>query len=154
MEAFPDAKVLLSVRDGAAWAKSMRETIWQTLYGDGLVGLMATARRRVDPEWDACSAMLQDMWERSGLMNGRETTDEFMAAACDRYTAEVIATVPEDRLLVWSPKDGWEPLCELLSLPVPEVPFPRVNDSAAFGDMLIDGALAAIQNYRSAAVAS
>ena len=53
MDAFPEAKVLLSVRDGEAWARSMRETIWQTLYGDGLVGLMATARRRVDPEWDA-----------------------------------------------------------------------------------------------------
>ena len=98
--------------------------------------------------------MLQDMWERSGLLNGAETTDEFMAAACDRYNAEVIETVPPDRLLVWSPKDGWEPLCEFLELPVPDAPFPRVNDSAAFGDMLIDGALAAIQNYRSAAVAS
>ena len=149
MDAFPDAKVLLSVRDGDAWARSMRETIWQTLYGDGLVGLMATARRRVDPEWDACSAMLQEMWERSGLMNGAETTDAFMAAACDRYNADVIETVPADRLLVWSPKDGWEPLCEFLELPVPDAPFPRVNDSAAFGEMLIDGAVAAIQQYRA-----
>ena len=35
MEDFPDAKVLLSARDGDAWAKSMRATIWQALYGDG-----------------------------------------------------------------------------------------------------------------------
>src|SRR5215472_8003485 len=52
MEAFPDAKVLLSARDGEAWAKSMRSTIYEALYGETLVGLMAAARRKVDPLWD------------------------------------------------------------------------------------------------------
>ena len=37
------------------------------------------------------------------------------------------STVPSDRLLVWSVKEGWGPLCELLELPVPEEPFPHIN---------------------------
>jgi hypothetical protein len=149
MEDFPDAKVLLSARDGAAWAKSMRATIYETLYGDSLVGHMAAARRHVDPLWDETTDMLQEMWRRSELMPSADVTDAEMAAACDRYTEEVKATVPADRLLVWSPQEGWEPLCAFLELPVPDGPVPHINDSDSFGDLIVGGALAAIQQDRA-----
>jgi hypothetical protein len=29
-------------------------------------------------------------------------------------------------------KEGWAPLCEFLDRPVPEVPFPRMNDTKEF----------------------
>ncbi len=29
-------------------------------------------------------------------------------------------------------KEGWEPLCKFLGVPVPDVPFPNVNDTADF----------------------
>ena len=45
--------------------------------------------------------------------------------------------MPAERLLVWNPKDGWEPLCELLELPVPEQPLPHVNDTENFQKTLI-----------------
>ena len=45
--------------------------------------------------------------------------------------------------------DGWEPLCEFLELPVPDAPFPHVNDSKQFGERIVDGALLAIQRYRA-----
>jgi hypothetical protein len=57
--------------------------------------------------------------------------------------------VPADRLLVWKPQDGFEPLCAFLELPVPDAPFPRVNDSGAFGDMVINASLDAIQRSRA-----
>lgn len=150
MEAYPDAKVLLSVRSPESWAKSMRATIWDCLYGDSVVFHMTQARRYVDPLWDTCIGMLDEMWFKSGLLNGKETTDEWMIDAFNRHTEEVKATVPADRLLVWSPADGWEPLCALLELPVPDAPLPNVNDSATFGLRLIDGALAAVQAHREA----
>ena len=38
-----------------------------------------------------------------------------------------------DRVLVVDVKQGWEPLCAFLGVPVPEdEPFPHVNDTAAF----------------------
>ena len=150
LESFPDAKVLLSVRDGAAWAKSMRETIWECLYGDGVVAHMNAARCAVDPLWGDWMATLKEMWQARGLLNGKETTDEWMADAMRRYNAEVEARVPADRLLVWAPADGWEPLCELLELPVPDAPFPHINDTKAFGELIIDGALEAVRQYRAA----
>jgi hypothetical protein len=37
--------------------------------------------------------------------------------------------VPADRLLVWDVREGWGPLCAFLGLPVPDEPFPNVNDA-------------------------
>jgi hypothetical protein len=152
MEDFPDAKVLLSVRSGESWARSMRATIWECLYGEGLVGHMSQARETIDPAWGEWMSTLRDMWTARGLLDGKQTTDAFMADAMERYNESVKATVPADRLLVWSPTDGWEPLCELLSLPVPDAPLPHINDTQALNDALVDGALAAVGAYRSAAV--
>jgi len=41
----------------------------------------------------------------------------------------VVSTVPAERLLVWQVKQGWGPLCQFLGVPVPEEPFPNVNDT-------------------------
>jgi len=147
MEHYPDAKVLLSVRSGESWAKSMRETIWECLYGDGLVGLMTAARSQVDPLWGNWMETLRQMWIKRDLMPGKDVSDAHMAAAMERYNEEVKATVPADRLIVWSPADGWEPICEALELPVPDVPFPRIHDTTAFGENIVNGALAAIQAH-------
>jgi hypothetical protein len=150
MEAFPDAKVLLSTRSPESWAKSMRDTIWPCLYGDSLMRHMSEARRRVDRGWDVNMGMLDEMWTRSGLLNGEETTDEWMIDAFRRHHEEVVATVPAEKLLVWSPKDGWEPLCAHLEVPVPDFPVPHINDTKEFGERIIDGALIAVQEYRKA----
>ena len=150
MEAYPDAKVLLSVRSAESWAKSMRDTIWSTLYGDSLVRNMSGARRAVDPEWDLWMGTLQEMWTKSGLLNGENTTEEWMIDAFNRHTEEVKAHVPAERLLLWSPKDGWDPLCEFLEVPVPEAPLPNINDSKSYGERIIDGALIAVQSHRAA----
>ncbi len=51
----------------------------------------------------------------------------------NKWKEEVIATVPPERLLVFEAKQGWEPLCKFLDVPVPtDGPYPRVNDTAAF----------------------
>ena len=36
--------------------------------------------------------------------------------------------VPKDQLLVFDVREGWEPLCTFLDLPIPDIPFPNVND--------------------------
>ena len=48
------------------------------------------------------------------------------------HNARVKATVPPERLLVWEAKDGWEPICRALGLPVPDEPFPHSNTTEEF----------------------
>ena len=53
-------------------------------------------------------------------------------AAYRRVGREVRETVPPDRLLVFTPADGWGPLCAFLGVPVPDAPFPRSNGRDEF----------------------
>jgi hypothetical protein len=150
VEAYPDAKVLLSVRDADAWERSMRTTIWGLFYSDILIRDLSSARCRVDEEWRSFIELMKEMWQRSGLIdNGADTTSESMKAAMERFNQEVQETVPADRLLVWSVGDGWDPLCEFLEVPAPDTPFPHLNDSKGFVDRIVDGALLALQEWRA-----
>lgn len=151
-EFYPDAKVLLSVRDPEAWERSMRDTIWGLFYGDVLIRDLSRARSRVDAKWRRYLDLMEEMWKRSGLIDsGAATTSESMQAAMERFNAEVQENVPADRLLVWSVGDGWEPLCEFLELPVPDTPFPHLNDSKVFAERIVDGALLALSEWRERA---
>ena len=47
----------------------------------------------------------------------------------NNWVEEVKKSVPSDKLLIFSVKEGWEPLCKFLDLPVPEGPFPNTNDT-------------------------
>jgi hypothetical protein len=144
IDAFPEAKVLLSVRDADAWARSMHETIWALFYGDTLVRHLSDAQTFVDPLWKGYKEMMKEMWRRTALMNEEDTTLEYLSTAMQRYNAEVERTVPAERLLVWSPKDGWEPLCEFLELPVPDVPLPHVNETSAFNEGFLRSAMGSL----------
>ena len=49
------------------------------------------------------------------------------------HNRDVVATIPTQRLLVFDVKEGWEPLCAFLGVPVPAgEPFPHVNDASDF----------------------
>jgi hypothetical protein len=147
---YPDAKVLLSVRDAETWERSMRQTIWGLFYGDMLIRDLSTARCRVDAKWRGYMEMMEEMWEKSGLISaGSATTSESMQEAMERFNQEVQDTIAPERLLVWSVGDGWEPLCSFLELPVPDTPFPHLNDSKVFAERIVDGALLAIGEWRA-----
>ena len=53
----------------------------------------------------------------------------------DRHNEHVRSVVPSERLLEFEPKDGWEPLCQFLGVPVPtdqagnKLEYPHVNDT-------------------------
>jgi hypothetical protein len=146
MDMYPEAKVLLSVRDGQSWARSMESTIGGMLFGSGLLRHITQVHCDVDARWRDYIDMMSGMWETTGLAGPTMSFDD-MAKACERHTEEVVSTVPADRLLVWRITDGWEPLCEFLDLDVPDVPFPHINESAGFEGGIVGGGMAAIQRF-------
>lgn len=113
-QAFPDAIVLLSVRDPNAWWESAQQTIFPAALGAG-------------GEW---RAMLDAIF---GARFTREIEDRAACiAAFERHNAEVRRRVPSSRLVEWQAQDGWEPLCKALGMPVPSEPFPRANTREDF----------------------
>jgi hypothetical protein len=64
-----------------------------------------------------------------------------------RWNDQVQETVPADRLLVWYPPDGWEPLCEFLEVDVPSEQIPRINDTASFKEGITGGGLGLLNEW-------
>jgi hypothetical protein len=149
MDVYPDAKVLLSVRSADGWVRSMRDTIWDLFYGDSVMRHLCSARTHVDPLWrryiDLMTAMNWD--EQTGVLAGDTADDAAFAAIMERWNEDVRATVPAERLLVWDPRDGWEPLCHFLEVGVPAEPLPRLNDTAGFKEGITGGALATLNAW-------
>ena len=52
--------------------------------------------------------------------------------AFEAHVDGVRAAIPREQLLIHRAKDGWEPLCSFLGVPVPDEPYPRTNDRAEF----------------------
>jgi len=125
LAAYPEAKVIHTVRDPARWYDSTYETIYNAS------ALFPLWLRKIIPTISYFSKMERRLiWERlfEGRFEDRQRTLEFFEA----YTNEVKKSVPAEQLLIFSVKEGWEPLCTFLDLPVPDVPFPFVNDRVQF----------------------
>jgi hypothetical protein len=143
MEVYPDAKILLSVRSAESWVKSMRETIWDIYYGDSVLRHLSSARAAIDPLWNRYLTLMTSMtWDpQTGAMSGDTHDDAEFGRIMERWNDEVKQTVPAERLLVWDPKEGWEPLCEFLEVPTPDDPLPNLNDTESFKAGIIGGSL-------------
>lgn len=148
---YPDSKVVLSVRSPESWVRSMRETVWSIYFGDSVMHHMCEARALVDPQWRRFMDVMTKMtWtEVAGALEPPRATfdDVSFAAMMNRWNEQVKRDVPTDRLLVWAPQDGWEPLCEFLEVPVPEESLPYANDTAAFREGITGGAIAAVNEW-------
>jgi hypothetical protein len=152
MAHYPDAKILLSVRDAEDWVRSMRETIWGIFHGESLLHDLCDARSRLDPLWRRYLALMRQMtWDDEvGALAGETSTDAGLAAVMERWNQTVKDTVPADRLLVWNPREGWDPLCDFLEVEVPAEPLPCLNDTTSFREGIIGGALDVVNEWWAA----
>ena len=115
MEAYPDARVLLSVRDSEGWWKSF-EALIKTSHTTRYFFFIPPMRKFYK--------MVRKLQENvfDSLLDKETYIRRFEA-----HNAEVQETVPAEKLLVYSVKEGWEPLCTWLDKPIPDIPFPHSN---------------------------
>lgn len=123
---YPDAKVILTVRDPERWYDSARQTIYYVRHAfPGWVTPFVPRMRHLQRMLDRL------IWD--GMFGGRFEERPHAIEVFNRYNEEVRRSVPPDRLLVYEVKEGWGPLCSFLGVPVPEdKPFPHLNDAAEF----------------------
>jgi len=89
----------------------------------------------VVPMMRAMGMINQLIWE--GTFHDRFQDKAYAIEIFEKNTADVKKKVPAERLLVYEIQEGWEPLATFLGVPVPaDKPFPRVNDTASFLDMI------------------
>ncbi|PWY66709.1 hypothetical protein BO70DRAFT_301477 [Aspergillus heteromorphus CBS 117.55] len=121
---YPDAKVILTLRDPSAWMTSMQNTIMKQTYSP-----LATFLGWLDPAHFGagnrmCRLAFDHLFDGDFERNGERAFAE--------HYERVRRVVPRENLLEWNPKEGWGPLCEFLGREVPDTEFPRANEKEVF----------------------
>lgn len=132
MRRYPDAKVLLSVRDPERWYRSTRDTIYE-LSRLIVISPLSRATFRLVGLFVPGIGKIGRMNNRliwADTFHGKFEDKEYAEAIFERHNAEVQRVVPPEKLLVYEVKEGWGPLCDFLGVEVPDKPFPRLNDTA------------------------
>jgi hypothetical protein len=124
IEAYPEAKVVLTNRDVHSWHASTMKTVYWRVTDKELKWLS---------HFDWAASMYQPMLQKffDTFFEGdfpNKGKEVFL-----RHYENVRSLVPKDRLLEYKVTDGWEPLCKFLDQPVPkDCSFPNVNDNSDF----------------------
>jgi hypothetical protein len=118
LEVFPDAKVLLNVREPERWYASLM-TLHATM--QELVPYRAS-----NPRLDQWLSVVEALDERLGGSLDKEDC----IRAFNEHNRQVQEEIPKDRLLVFRVQDGWEPLCNFLGCEVPDEPFLHLNEGS------------------------
>jgi hypothetical protein len=123
-ERYPDAKIILTMRDPEAWVRSTSATIMSPDIWN--------AQRMAQHPMSRLGPKLAGFHTRRGYPPLRR--DDRNAAIQDfqRHNGEVRKFIPPDRLLVYEVSQGWAPLCKFLGVPVPAEPFPHSNTTEDF----------------------
>lgn len=118
MQAYPEAKVLLTIRDPEKWYESTYSTIYQVSHQNPALSSHVRMVNAI-------------IWERT--FNSKFEHKDYAISVFLRHIEEVKHSVPPEKLLVYDVKEGWQPLCAFLRVEVPTAtPFPHLNDRANF----------------------
>ena len=121
---FPDAKVILTIRDPDAWYDSMEKTInpFLELHGE-----------HKDEQRNRRSLMAFEIIGKK-MFDGKVADRAYAISKFKANIADVQAEIAPERLLTFDVREGWEPLCAFLGVDVPDVNFPNTNNSKDFND--------------------
>lgn len=109
---YPNAKVILTIRDAEKWYESTDETIHSLQFASFI---------KNSPWGEMVQKTVYD------TMDNRMQDRDFMVSFFNKRSEEIISTIAPERILVYRVKEGWEPLCKFLDVPVPSSEFPRIN---------------------------
>jgi hypothetical protein len=124
MHVYPEAIVIATTRDQESWWRSMQymNSFMGSVYLPFVVMWL----------W---KAQAYGLWRERfrGLVNWRYGHDKIGEETLKAHEEHLRAVVPPGKLFWYDVKDGWEPLCKILNLPIPDVPFPHNNDKKSAG---------------------
>ena len=146
MRRFPNAKVILTVRD----TPEIFESSWKTLFKT--MSITEEPFRWSFPSPFGWVPMFQQLkkirhfmgtthlkLEPGALTHGwKEKEDGWIAQQYQRHNQDIIEHVPKDNLLIFNVKEGWEPLTDFLGCEVPvdhEFPHSKINTTKSLKKM-------------------
>ena len=136
MIAYPEAKVVLVERDIERWYQSFEVLI------RGMYNPVVPVLKILDPQLlRPIATMFYYVYVDPKGFCRTANKKELQATARNIYREHydnVRRLCPKERLFDFRLEDGWGPLCDFLGKEKPEVPFPRLNESAALAEKFDD----------------
>ncbi len=120
--AYPNARYILTVRDGESWYDSFRSTVYEAIMHP----------ERAPDEAHRNVQLMARQLILDAMFEGRFDDRQFAIEMYEQHNREIIDTFSQDRLLVFNVADGWPPLCEFLNVQQPDAEFPRANTRVEF----------------------
>ncbi|KAI1772104.1 hypothetical protein F4818DRAFT_427720 [Hypoxylon cercidicola] len=136
MRVYPDAIVIATTRDQASWWKSMNY----------LNSLMGTWYLPLVVLW-LYKTQVYGMWRERfhQIMKWRYQQEKIEEDTLRKHEDHLREVVPPEKLFFYEVSQGWEPLCKILNVPIPDRPFPHNNNKTAaaqtFRDHIVAGML-------------
>jgi hypothetical protein len=126
LAAYPDAKVVVTMRDPEKWYKSWMDTVAKTQPDCELCpfGIRVIAGLGIHP---SSPLMFNNVVTRDCFQN--DWSKENMIKCYLGHIEKCKLLCPPEKLLLFYATDGWEPLCKFLNVPVPDAPYPHENDT-------------------------
>lgn len=124
LKEYPDARFILTHRDPGKWADSFGFTIQK----------FVARRNDMPPPVRDWLEMANGAIEKAGVTTALDR--DGLINAFNAHNERVRATIPAGQLLEFEVKEGWEPLCSFLGVPVPDDEFPRTNNREEFWDLV------------------
>lgn len=125
-QTFPDAKVILSVRDN--------EDVWVESWVAGQLALLRRGGffqrmiwRYIIPFTQGFDVPFFDDIDMAAYGTLRPESTVLYKKKYRKHNERVQAVIPKEKLLIFNVKQGWKPLCEFLGCEIPDQEFPRRN---------------------------
>jgi hypothetical protein len=136
MSEYPQAKVILSVRDPDQWYESASMTIFLRLPRPFIKLLSYIGRLSPKIRWFVQYSYYIDEFMDARFFQGKAKNPGACKELFNQWNRMVVESVPAQKLLVYNISEGWEPLCRYLEVPVPGIPFPAGNSRGEYFNVL------------------
>ncbi|CAK8689022.1 unnamed protein product [Clavelina lepadiformis] len=131
-EAFPDSKIILTIRDENSWYKSWlaKDAVKRKSWTYKMLQVLSPTGWKLFRHLRRAYAM------RTGVIMSNPCDITVRTEMVDRrafrhHQTYCLQNAPKDKFLVFNVKDGWEPLCKFLGKDIPNKEFPHVNKGAS-----------------------
>ena len=140
MHAFPRAKFILTMADPQTWYDSYDALIQQQRrqLADPFLQWVYNFTLRItgwpsvlDPDpnsWFSYCTEARYWGCDFGNSNASVDSRQKCMESYQQHNERVMQAIPADRLLVYNFSDGWAPIAHFLGKPIPDVPFPYVDE--------------------------
>ena len=134
---YPSMRVqILTERDSPTqWYESTSETVGAAPHVEDMEKRFASMDKQQRAGLEVSRKMLSLLaWDNPDTFNGKMHAgdQQYCEDVYTKWNEGVKQSIPAERLLVFNAKQGWQPLCEFLGVPVPEGPFPKLWDKETF----------------------